>query len=351
MSRIRNSPATRPAVALLATAIVVPLVTPVLAQPVAPPAARQILVFPLVDESSAPRAMSDLATRSVARALDDTERYSVEVFSRHAPTARRKVDEGVLGSEDIIPPYEPRAAVSIGRAFAVDEVLLGTVVDRTLNEATNVLSVTVTGRTYVVADNVEPATGAPLPQITVASSFGVTGASRERRVAPRDPDLLDQEACDDAGAKVAEVLAGVKPPEPTEEPKKRKPFLRKWGPLLALLVIAVGVAIAGGDDARAPLPGPRNLVWSITVTDQILLQWDAPGNPPSPVLRYRIDRSLNSAAWERIDGGAVLGGATDFTDTDAPGFPSGSTVEYRIRAEYSGNRVSSFVETGPISIP
>ncbi|MFQ6131623.1 MAG: fibronectin type III domain-containing protein [Armatimonadota bacterium] len=350
MSRIRNSRATGPLVVLLATALLAPLVTPVLAQGGAAAGAVHILVFPLEDESSAPRDMSDMATRCLARALDDTEKYTVEVFSRHSPTARRKVDEGVLGSEDIVPPYGPRTAVNIGRAFDADEVLLGTVVDRQMDEATNVVAVTITGRTFVVAANVEPTTGTPLEQITADRSFGVTGSSRERRIFGGDPSLLDKEACDDAGAKIAEVLAGEKPPEPEPVVPKKKGFWQKWGWVVAVLGVGIIVAAAQGNDRRAQAPpAPRNLVWSKTVTDEIVLQWDPPLNPPGTVLRYRIDRSLNNAAWQRIDGGVVLGGATDFTDTAAPGFPPG-TVKYRIRAEYAGGGVSAFVGTGDIPI-
>jgi len=351
MGRIRNSPATRPLVALVAAALLAPLVTPVSAQVGPPPGTVHILLFPLEDESGAPRDLSNVATRALARALDDTEKYTVEVFNRHAPTARRKVDEGVLGSEDIVPPYGPRAAVNVGRAFGADEVLLGTVVERQMATEKSIVSITLTGRTFIVAANVEPSTGAPLTQITPDRSFGVKGSSRDRRAFAGDPALLDQEACDDAGSKIAEVLAGVKPPPEVLAPQKPKGFLKKWGWLLALAAVGIGVGVGGGHGERGapPAPAPRNLSWHWTVTNQIVLEWDPPLNPPQPVLRYRIDRSLNSAAWQRIDGGVVLGGAISFTDTAAPGFPPG-TVKYRIRAEYGGGTVSQFVETGVIPI-
>ncbi|MFQ6096418.1 MAG: hypothetical protein ACE5O2_01740, partial [Armatimonadota bacterium] len=114
---------------------------PASAAPIGP--TQTILVFPFDDETDSGRDLGPLVTACFARALADAPGLEAESFHPNSPTARRRVDEGLLRTEDILPPYDPKSAVAIGAALGADIVLMGTVVERTVDEETGLVSLTV----------------------------------------------------------------------------------------------------------------------------------------------------------------------------------------------------------------
>ncbi len=354
MLSIRHTPAVLVTVCL-AGALALPLVTPAHAQDYAPPPAK-LLVFTLEDESGAPRNLGAQATRALRKALHDSGRFTVEVFSRHSPTARRKVDEGALGSEDVLPPYTPPKLILIGHVFGKDLVMTGSVVDRKLDPETNVVSVAIVVHVHNVAENTDPATGGVLAQLKDPENYAASGSSRERKHFKGDPGLLDGEACADAAHKLVMAITGMEeepppPPEDVPKPRKKKSALQRYGWLIAALVLGGAIAVATTEDDRPPgAPPVRNLTWEFTAIFNIRLNWDAPNVPPRPVQRYRVDRRVDGGPWQRIDGGTVLAGQLSFVDTAANGY-SGSILGYRVRADYGAGVLSVPVETEPISMP
>ena len=70
--------------------------------------AQTILVFPFADETESGRDVGAVVTAAFARALADAPGVEAESFHPNSPAARRRVDEGLLRTDDILPPFEPK---------------------------------------------------------------------------------------------------------------------------------------------------------------------------------------------------------------------------------------------------
>ena len=358
MTRIRASRSRALVVYAVITAMMLPSVTGAFAQPesaAAPARGRaagqatlSMLVFPLEDQTGTGEDLQRIVTQELARALEQVGGFDAQVFAMNSPSASRQVEEGVLRTEDITPPYEPPAAVTVGEALGVDVVLVGSIVERTVDPGRSVVSLTISGSTYAVAENVDPDTGTPKAELKPFSPlFAAKGSSVERKVPLRGPITeLDREAAMDAAKKAAQSITGIVP-EP-EKPRKREP-LRKWAKVILPLIVVLGFALAasGGDDGPAEAaPPPVSLAFS-RQNQGVLLTWGPPQNAPRPVMRYRVERSVNNGPRGLVDGGLVLPTQFSLIDFDVE---VGDRIEYFIQAIYQGNVASDFVTFGTLVV-
>jgi hypothetical protein len=357
MSRIRASRSRSLVVYSLVVAMLLPSMTAALAQqestgaptggPIRSQATLSMLVFPLRDETDARGDLDRIVTQALARALEQVGAFDAQVFSMNSPSAVRQVDEGVLRTEDVAAPYEAAAALAVGHALGVDIVLVGTVLERTVDEDTNVVSLTISGNTYEVAANVDPETGTPKAELEpFRPLFAVTGSSIERKIPHRGPATdLDKEAADDAGKKVAARMADV-PQMPQTE--KKKTFWKKWGKVLLVALVATGFALATNDEGGNPTdtaPPPTNPILSVE-NGVVRVSWGPPANPPRPILFYRVQRSLNNGPRVVVDDTAPV----VFSVID-PVPQTGNLVQYFIQATYQGNIQSALAPSGVIVVP
>jgi hypothetical protein len=314
---------------------------------------QSVLVFPFADETGTGGDLSAVVTGCVTRALADAPGFQAESFHANSPTARRRVDEGVLRSEEILPPYSAKSAVAIAAALDADIVLMGTVVDRKVDEQTGVVSLTLSGTTYLVRDNVDPTTGQPVPELKPDKKLGVTGTSKGRRGGGGRLGTLERSAADDAAAKVVEVLAGGKP---VTAPAKKKPFLKKWGYILMGAGIVVAIISATADSGKSPAAGappPTNLSTGIVNPGApgqgIQLNWAEPPLPHPTVLQYAVRRSVNGGAFQALAASPMP--PTQFSVTDFDVLPN-QQIEYQIRAEYTNpTKQSAWVSFGAVQVP
>jgi hypothetical protein len=337
--------------------MILPSMTAVLAQtesgarPAVDRATLSILVFPLRDETGVGEDLERVVTQALARALEQIGGFSAHVFAVNSPSAMRQVEEGVLRTEDITPPYDdPRSAILVGHALGAEAVLVGSVMERTVDPDTDVVSLTISGTTYEVGPNVDPDTGTPKAQLTpYRPLFGVTGTSLERSVPHRGPVLdLDREAAADAAKKAAAQISGT--PEEPKKKKKRRKFLDRWGPALLALAVAVGIAAAASDGDNEPAdvaPPPTNLAMG-QQNQGVRLSWGPPINPPRNILRYHVQRRVNSGPQHDIGQALVLPTQFSVIDFDVQ---TGDSIQYFIRAKYVDNMNSPFVTFGTFIVP
>ena len=357
MTRIRASRSTGVVAYALITALMLPSMTAALAQPlstgapapgpITSQATLSMLVFPLRDETGVGEDLGRIATQELARALEQTGGFDAQVFAMNSPSATRHVEEGVLRTEDITPPYEPSSAVTVGYALGVEIVLVGSIIERKLDRDKNVVSLTISVTTYEVAANVDAETGTTKAELKpYRPLFAATGTSVERKIPHRGPITdLDTEAAAAAAKKAAAHVSG-EAPAPTK-PKKRK-FLDRWG-AAALIVLAVaGFALAagGGDERPAAdaTPPPTNLATTLQ-TGGVRLSWSPPANPPRSIMRYHVQRRLNNGPQHDISGGLLEPWQLWVIDFDVS---AGDRLEYFIRVEYQGNVNSPYVSFGTL---
>jgi hypothetical protein len=355
MSRIRASRTRGLVVWALIAGMLLPSITAVLGQPEAGVATEgltrpfeplSVLVFPLRDETGAGADLERIVTQALARALAQVADFEAEVFEMNSPSAVRQVEEGVLRTEDITPPYGPTSAVAVGHALEADVVLVGAILGRTYDAETNVVSLTISGTTYEVAANVDPETGTPKAELQAyRPPFGVTGSSVERTIPYRGPVAdLDREAAEDAAQKAAARISGV---AVIEKKVKKKTFWEKWGRVLVIALAVGGFALAasdGGEKQADKAPPPTSL--AITrQNDGVRLSWGPPVDPPKDVFRYHVQRSVNNGPREDVgaSGGLVLPQQFSLIDFDVQ---VGDRVEYFIRTKYVGNVNSPFRSFG-----
>ncbi len=347
MSRIRASRTRGLVVWALIAGMLLPSLTAVLGQPEPGAAAgtpMSVLVFFLRDETGVGADLERIVTQSLARALAQVGGFDAEVFEMNSPSATRQVEEGVLRTEDIMPPYEPTSAVAVGHALGADIVLVGAILERTFDAETNVVSLTISGTTYAVAANVDPETGTPKAELQAyRPPFGVTGSSVERKIPYRGPVTdLDREAADDAAQKAAARITGV---AVVEKKVKKKTFWEKWGRVLVIGLVVGGFALAASDEeneSRNDSPPPTNL--AMTRQNQgVQLSWGPPANPPREIFRYQVQRRVNNGPRHDVDGGLVLPTQFSVIDFDVH---VGDRIEYFIRVKYVGNVSSPLVRIG-----
>ncbi|MFQ5810437.1 MAG: hypothetical protein ACE5JM_12535, partial [Armatimonadota bacterium] len=269
----------------------------------------------------------------------------------NSPSAMRQVEEGVLRTEDITPPYTAQSGVLVGHALGTDVVLVGSVMERTVDPDTNVVSLTISGTTYDVAENVDPDTGTPKAQLTpYRPLFAVTGTSLERKVPHRGPVLdLDRQAAADAAQKAAVRISGAAL-ETTTKKKKRRKLLDRWGPALLAVLVAVGWALAASDEKNEPAavaPPPTNLAMG-QQNQGVRLSWGPPVNPPRSILRYHVQRRVNSGPQHDIGQALILPTQFSVIDFDVQ---TGDSIQYFIRTEYVGSVNSPYVPFGIFIVP
>jgi len=359
MSRIRASRSMGSLVYALIIAMMLPSMTAVLGQPelagapgerpVRAQATLTMLVFPLRDETGAGEDLERVVTQALARALEQLGGFDAQVFARNSPSAMRQVEEGVLRTEDVTPPYEPSRAVAVGHALDVDLVLVGSIMERSVDPDTNVVSLTISGTTYEIVANVDPDTGTPRAELQpYRPLFAVTGSSIERKIPHRGPVAdLDAEAAYDAAEKAAGRITGVRVVE--KKVKKRK-FLDKWGTVLLVTLVAVGFAMAGSDGdggGGEAAPPPTNLAKSMR-NGGVELTWGPPLNPPRSILRYHVQRTVNSGPRDDVAGGFIDPSQFSVIDFDVQ---PGDRVAYFIRVMYEGNVYSQWVSFGVYIVP
>ncbi|MGD9494835.1 MAG: fibronectin type III domain-containing protein [Armatimonadota bacterium] len=356
MTAIRSSKLVGP-VSITLAALLLLLSVPASVLPTAEAAGqdRLLLLFPVLDRSESGYAeVGERATDYLQMAISDIAGMRVTEFSRTSPMVRRAVEEGQIRSVDLEGEVtDPVTAIQMGYALGADDVCMATVMSIETRGEPAQVEVLLNGTCYGVQENVDPETMQIAERPKPASSFGVTGTSRERLGYTGTMPPLVREALMDAARRAAHVLAG-KPAEQMaaeEAAAKRDTGAWRWA-LAALVIGGLVLAASSDDDTGAPrreAVAPQPLRLQIEPA-AIRLFWDPPLTTLT-VLRYDIQRSTdNGMTWNPVPGsqGNVEASDTSFADFDVH---EGVSYRYRIRAQYTTAGPSPFAEFQSVEFP
>ena len=320
---------------------------------------RTVLLFGVSDESSSgmPR-LDKITTDALQMAIDSVRGLECTEFSRTSPLVRRASAEGrVLPTQMETGPTNVADAIAVGQVLGVDTVVLASIQSYRSAQMPRSVEMILSGRAYDVAPNYDAEAGAPVDKPMVAQAFGVVGTSRTLPGYKGSDRPLAREAVDDAAYRVAKVLSGASISEvakPKLAKKKKNKTAKMLAYLAALGLVAWLVSDSGGDgdggphaDAVPPTPLPLQLEG----TDTIRVRWEPPTGITVPVLRYRLQRSVNGGAWSYFGLGSssanIPATSTEFPDSSVS---AGNTYKYRISVIYQNSHVSRWVEFNGVSL-
>lgn len=307
---------------------------------------KTALVFPLQNAAEgAPADIGQRATAALTVAVADTPGFDAIQFSTTSPSVRRAVSEGRVRQVDVEEGTgDVATALVIGAALKVDYVVTGAVQNLTRKEApASGVEVILAGQMYDVAANINPTTGEPIGEPKVFKAFGVSGKSTARARLGGDESPMIQEAVRDAAAKAAAALAGRTAVGEISAAGKSKSGSYKWVLWLLLVgVLALGVNNGSGSNTTSPtaqaLP-PTNVTLEKDES-AIRVSWAEPTGTTLTVLRYQVERSVDSAGFQRVDAGGLSAGTTNFNDYE---ITSGRHVyQYRLKTIYTSGAVSVY---------
>ncbi len=311
-----------------------------------------VLAFPAVDESEEGN-LDEVASRltsALALAGREIPEIDLEVFSETSPMVRRGLADGVLRLADVEGPKDAATALTIGRAFRVDAVVLIAVQGMTTSADPRSAQINVIGTKYDVEGNIDPQTGTVVAEPR-GETFGVSGEGTARARVRADDRALIRLAARNAAYKILSVLAGKTAEAYVEEgAKPEKPSeLWKWvvAALVGIGLIAVTAGGGGGDD---PTPADELMPTRLTVRptqDGIRLTWVPPATTKT-VFAYQIQRSANGSNFIRIDEDKVGPGATAFTDFN---IVAGTAYVYEIRVLYTEGITSRWAQFTQVTVP
>lgn len=316
----------------------------------APP--KTVLVLPAqVSAEEAPRDLAERAMGALALAIDERPGFDAMQFLPTSPSVRRAVSEGRVRQVDVQEGVQDVAtALSIGAALKVDYVVLSTIQSFTITKEPPSVELIFSGQMYEVATNISPTTGEPVAEPKVFRAFGVSGTSTARAKYTGREAVLIQEALRDAAHKAAQTLSGVAVTGPIQAKKKTSEAYKYL--LLGLILAGALIAISGekSEGPAQPTPDalpPRN----VTLEEQdgaIRISWEEPTGTTLTVLRYHIERAVDSGPFTRIDPGTLGPGSTFFLDVDTL---SGRHIyQYRLRTVYTNGAVSPWAVSGAIVV-
>lgn len=307
---------------------------------------KTALVFPLQNAAeNAPADIAQRATGALTMAVSDTPGFDAIQFSTTSPSVRRAVSEWRVRQVDVEESDRDIAtALVVGAALQVDYIIVGSVQSLTRKQAPATgVDIILSGQMYEVAPNINPATGEPIAEPKVFKAFGVSGTSAARARLGGDEGPMISEALRDAASKAAAALSGRTGVVEIAAAHKGKNGNYKWVLFLLLVgVLALGVNNGSGSNTTNPtaqaLP-PTNVTLEETESG-VRVSWAEPTGTTLTVLRYQVERSIDSGPFQRIDPGNLSAGTTSFNDFDVT---NGRHVyQYRIRAVYTSGAVSPY---------
>jgi hypothetical protein len=353
MTVIRRSRLWRTLCWLLVAAFVGTLM-PVVVEPARAqtPAARTILVLPVVDQSGYGEArLGRWVSDEVVLAVTGKPGLAGSEFVSTSPVVRRALAEGrLLPAQIETPPETPAAAVAIGHALQVDAVLQVTIESLVMTEYPKQAKVSLSGELYAVAANYNQQTGEAAATPTAERTFKVVGASHPVTQYNGADQPLVREAIRGAVTQVAAAVAG-------EEPGRVAPPSPKHNTAWIGVILVVGLLAllvsSTKNESHAPAGAFAPVPVSLSVqAGGIQLTWQAPPPGGLTLLKYEVQRSVDGQPYQSVDNGLV--GAADFRFFDPlTGVSTTEThlLRYRIAAIYTNQAVSSFANFAQVSFP
>ncbi len=308
---------------------------------------KQVLLFPAADYTGAGMAdLSRLATDKLEIAVNELPDVECTEFHSTSPIVRRAVAEGrLLPVYTAAGPVDAALALRIGYALGMDAVIVAGVDRLQIQQQPRQVEVTIRGQYFLVAPNYDVVADRPVANPQVQHSFSIGGVSKLRANYEGGDRPLIREALEDAAYKFKEIIAGrpvAEIPAGQAKPAPKKNFWKWLGPVLGVGLLIMLVSNKGGGEGRAITegaepPDPRPLQIE---SNAIRLLWNPPPATELILLRYQIQRSVNSGSWQYIDGGNAGPTRTSWPDFDVV---DGSNYQYRIRAVYTNQAVSVWV--------
>ena len=119
--------------------------------------------------------------------------------------------------------------------------------------------------------------------------------------------------------------------------------------IFGLLIAGLALAVNNGNGSAPTGPGADvQAVQYVSLEETqgaITVSWPTPSNTTLTVLRFQIDRSVDGAAFQRIDPGTLGPGTTFYNDY---ALTSGRhSYKYRVRVVYTSGAVSVYTSSSP----
>jgi hypothetical protein len=334
---------------MVLVALVLPLLPQATFTACAQDEVRTILLFQVTDESSSgPPELQRTATDSLQMAIDAVSGMECTEFSPSSALVRRAVAEGkILPTQLETGASDPRTAISIGYALAVDTVVVASIQSYRSTQKQREVDVILSGQAYDVKQNYDVESGEPVAKPAVAQAFGVVGTSGTLPGYRGSDRPLAREAIEDASYRIAKVLGGASISEVAKpKPKARKKSsVTKWLAIAAVVgLLAWAVSSSGNDGVAGPSADavpPTPLPLQAEGTDTIRVRWNPPTGTTWTILRYELQRSVDGGTWSWFGPGNASR-YIDRTATEYPDFDvsAGHSYRYQIRAVYTNSKYS-----------